>query len=436
MPLRSGTDKQAAQAAAGPLGGNGLHGWRHPAILAAAALSFASGYGQFIVTTTLPDVARAFGESTGEGASLADQVGLSGTKLGIGLAVIRLASLAALPLSGLADRFGRRRVVLSTTAAGLALTAAAALAPGYWWFVAIVALGRPSLSATNALAGVVAAEETRTRDRAKAVALITAGYGVGAGSSALLRGTFDLAFRPLFAFSLVLLVALIGLGRFVGEPARFDRVRGRAERGPSLLRRLPLSGPLGAHFRVLAGTYFAITFLTGPVNNFLFLFGENVLGMPSSTTAIAVFSVGPLGALGLLVGRWAADRLGRIPTALTAHVLVSLGGVLAYTGTPATLFAGYFMTILCGSALAPAAGSLAAELFPTSIRSTVAGAFSAIGTVAAVSGLVAFGLLADRFGGFRVAALTLGAVAVTGGLLYRRLPETRDLELEESAPER
>ena len=36
------------------------------------------------------------------------------------------------PVSGLADRFGRRMLLLVTVGAGLALTALAAASPGYW----------------------------------------------------------------------------------------------------------------------------------------------------------------------------------------------------------------------------------------------------------------------------------------------------------------
>ena len=122
--------------------------------------------------------AKHFGDIT-RGATIAEQAGLSGTKLGIGLAVIRLASLGGLPLAGLADRFGRRRMLLTTCAIGLALTAVSAVSPTYWWFVAIFALGRPLLSATSGVAQVAAAEQTASSQRAKAVALIAAGYGLG-----------------------------------------------------------------------------------------------------------------------------------------------------------------------------------------------------------------------------------------------------------------
>src|SRR5205807_7923648 len=161
-------------------GGLRLRRWNDRAVAGVAVAAFASGFGQFGVVAALGDVARGFGQ-VNQGATLADQAGLSGTDLGVGLAIMRLASLGALPVTGLADRFGRRMLLLVTAGAGLALTALAAASPGYWWFVAFFAAGRPLLSATNALAQVTAAEQTASRDRARAVALIAAGYGAGAG---------------------------------------------------------------------------------------------------------------------------------------------------------------------------------------------------------------------------------------------------------------
>ena len=148
-------------------GGLRLHRWNDRAVVGVAVAAFASGFGQFGVVAALGDVARGFGQ-VNHGATLADQAGLSGTDLGIGLAIMRLASLGALPVTGLADRFGRRMLLLVTVGAGLAMTALAAASPSYWGFVAIFACGRPLLSATNGLAQVTAAEQTASADRAKA----------------------------------------------------------------------------------------------------------------------------------------------------------------------------------------------------------------------------------------------------------------------------
>jgi MFS family permease len=416
-----------------------LHGWRHPAILAVAAATVAAGFAQFGATTSLGDVARTFGES-GEGTSLVARVGLSGTTLGVGLAIVRLASLASLPLAALADRHGRRRMLLGCVSGGLAVTALAALSPGYWWFVALFAIGRPLLSATSAIAVVVAAEETETRDRAKAIALMTAGYGIGAGLTALARGVAgDLGFRGLFALALVPLAATPLLARRLEEPDRYQRLRAAAD--PELAAARPaVLGRIRAELRprlwLLAVLAFSIAFVTGPMNTFLFVYAENALGMSRSTTAaMVVLGAGPIGLVGLLIGRWAADRLGRRVTAAGTQATVALAGMLTYSGSRPAVVAGYLLAILGASAYAPSFGALGSELFPTSVRATVAGWLVAAGVVGAVAGLVAFGLLTDALDSFATAAVLVCAPVVLTCVLFARLPETRGLELEQSAPD-
>jgi MFS family permease len=417
-----------------------LHGWRHPAILAVAAASVAAGFAQFGATTALGDVARAFGQA-GEGTSTVARVGLSGTTLGVGLAIVRLASLASLPLAALADGYGRRRLLLGCVTGGLAMTALAAVSPGYWWFVALFALGRPMLSATNAIAGVVAAEETDSRDRAKAIGLLTAGYGIGAGLTALVRGVAGegLGFRGLFALALVPLAATPLLARWLEEPDRYQRLR--AARDPELAAARPavlgrvVRADLRPRLRLLAVLAFSIAFVTGPMNTFLFVYAENALGMARSSTAAMVLAAAPVGLVGLVVGRWAADRLGRRVTAAGAQAVVALAGMLTYSGSRTAVAAGYLLGILVASAYAPSFGALGAELFPTSARATAAGWLVAAGVLGAVAGLVAFGLLTDALDSFATAAVLICAPVVVASVLFARLPETRGLELEQSAPD-
>jgi MFS family permease len=417
-----------------------LHGWHHPAIVAVAATALGSGFAQFAATAALGDIARAFGKETGVGDSVVAQVGLSGTTLGVGLAIIRLASLGGLPLAALGDRLGRRRVLLGTVAAGLAVTAVAALSPGYWWFVALFALARPLLSATNALDAVVAAEETQTRDRAKAIALVTAGYGIGAGLTALIRGVAGegLGFRGLFALALVPLAVTPLLARKLEEPDRYQRLRVAADPGttavqPRVLGRI--RAELRPRLRLLAVLAFAIGFVTGPANTFLFVYAENALGMSRSATAALVLAAGPVGLAGLLLGRWGADTLGRRRTAGGTQAVVALACMLTYSGSRPAVAAGYLLGILAASAYGPSFGALSAELFPTSVRATAAGWLLAAGVIGAVAGLVAFGRLADVLASFGGAAVLVAAPVVVVSLLFARLPETRGLELEQTAPE-
>jgi MFS family permease len=416
-----------------------LHGWRHPAIVSAGLLTVAAGFAQFGATTALGDVARTFGEAEPGGASLVARVGLSGTTIGIGLAVIRLASLGSLPLAALADRHGRRRVLLACIATGLGITALAALSPTYWWFVALFALGRPLLSVTSAISGVVAAEETESRDRAKAIALVAGGYAAGAGLTALLRGVFgeNLGFRGLFALALVPLAALPLLTSRVEEPDRYQRLRGASD--PEVAGRPARLGRVPAEHRprllLLGSLHFGFSFVTGPANTFLFVYAENALGLPRSATAAMVLVAGPLGLAGLVAGRWAADTLGRRLTGAVAQVLVALAGIVAYSGPRPAVAAGYLLAVVAGATYAPAVGALGAELFPTSVRGTVAGWLAAAGVLGAVAGLIAFGLLADALDSFAGAAVLVCAPVIAVSLLFTRLPETKGLELEQSAPE-
>jgi MFS family permease len=403
-------------------------------VVGVAIAAFASGFAQFGVVAALAGVAKGFGQVT-HGASLADQAGLSGTDLGVGLAIMRLASLGGLPITGLADRFGRRRMLLGTVGLGLAMTAVAAVSPSYWWFVGIFACGRPLLSASNGLAQVTVAEETSSADRAKAVALVAAGYGVGAGAIAIVHSLASdaLGFRGVFALALVPLALLPLLRRWITEPDRFAVAAARPE------HTVPVLGAVARPFRrrltLLVVLAFAVSVITGPANSFTFLYAQDFLHLPGIVTAAMVAGAGAAGLAGLLIGRWLADRVGRRLTGALAMVAVALFSTLAYTGSAPALLAGYILGVLAGSIFAPAAGALASELFPTSVRASVAGWSLAAGVLGAVSGLVIFGAVAETGHRFAVAGLvTFFPAALVMGLFWL-LPETRGREPEELWPD-
>lgn len=410
-----------------------LQRWLDPAVVSVAVIAVAAGFGQFGAVSTLGDVAKSFGRVT-HGSTIADQAGLSGTELGVGLAVLRLASLASLPIAGSADRLGRRRVLLATCALGLVLTVVAAASPGYWWFVAIFALGRPLLSATGALAQVSAAEATPSHDRARAIALVAAGYGVGSGLTAIVHSLAGgtLGFRGVFALAVVPLALLPLVGRRVVEPDRFLVAAAAAGRP------LPVLGAVGSPFRrrlaVVLAIAFVVSVVTGPANSFVFIYSQNVLHMSGGVIAAMVVAAGAAGLVGLVVGQRLADRLGRRPTGALGMVAMALFAMVAYSGSEAALLVGYVLGVLGGSVFAPAAGALLNELFPTSVRASVAGWQVAAGVLGAVTGLVAFGATADVGNRFAVAGLLTFALAVPAAALFWAVPETRGHEPEDLWP--
>jgi putative MFS transporter len=361
-------------------------------------------------------------------------VGLSGTSIGIGLALIRLASLGSLPLIGIADRLGRRRVILAVTMTGLALTAVAATSPGYWWFVVIFACGRPLLSATNALAEVMGAEETGAGDRAAAVALVGAGYAVGAGLSAIVHSLTSgvLGFRGICALALVPLGLVWALRGWVEEPSRFTAAEASADH-PT-----PVLGAVGRRYRgrvaILALIAVTIGIITGPANSFVFLYAQDVLHLPGYMTALMVVVAGACGFGGLLCGRWAADHIGRRPTCSVAIVSAALSATFAYSGSRTALLIGYCLGVISGSLLAPGIGALLTELFPTSVRASVTGWWVIAGVVGAVGGLVAFGAVADVGNRFALAAQLTFIPTMAGAALLWLVPETMGREPEELWP--
>jgi MFS family permease len=192
--------------------------------------------------------------------------------------------------------------------------------------------------------------------------------------------------------------------------------------------------PFRRRLVVVAVLAFAVSVITGPANSFVFLFAQNVLHQPGIVTAGMVAGAGVSGLAGLLAGRWLADRVGRRLTGALAMVTVALLATLTYTGSAPALLVGYILGVFASSVFAPAAGSLVNELFPTSVRASVAGWSLATGVLGAVTGLVVFGDVASVGQRFEVAGLVTFLPAALVMVLFWLIPETRGREPEDLWP--
>lgn len=225
---------------------------------------------------------------------------------------------------------------------------------------------------------------------------------------------------------MVPLVLIPALGRRLVESDRFNK-EVPAERGQ------PVLGPVGHRFRrrlVLVCTVaFAISVITGPANSFVFVYAQNVRHVSGALTAAMVVIAAPTGLAGLLLGRWLADRLGRRPAVALAMGAMAAFGVLLYSGSSPALFVGYAMGALAGGVIAPALGAMVNEVFPTSVRASVAGWFTAAGVLGAVVGLVAFGALADVH--LPLAPVVTFLPVLPAAALLLGIPESKGMEPEE-----
>jgi MFS family permease len=176
-----------------------------------------------------------------------------------------------------------------------------------------------------------------------------------------------------------------------------------------------------------------LSVITGPANSFVFLYAQNIVHQPGYITAIMVVGAGVSGLVGLIVGQWLADRNREATNRRRRHGgnrRVRRARLLRFVQPSGRrLHPGG----LSGSILAPAAGAMVNELFPTSIRASVSGWWVAAGVVGAAAGLVTFGAVADIGNRFEFASTVTFLPAAAAAGLFWLLPETRGLEPEQLA---
>lgn len=391
-------------------------------------IALVAGFAPFGAVASLDKVASYFGHHSSS-KSLQSVVGLSGSQLGIGLAILRFASLGALPLASLADRWGRVSMMRRTLFVGLLITACAALSPTYWLFVLCFALARPLLSSTATLVQVVTVELSSTETRIDRLVIVSAGAGIGAGLAAIVAGLLHgpESFRWLFALALVPLFFLRPLLRSVPEPVF------RGAGGP-LARLGAVPRGLRARVTIVGVIVFVIGVISGPASGFTFVYGEGILKISSEVVALVVSLSALTGLAGLLLSRYCARTIGRRGTIVVGTIATAATASLAYGGGKLAFIVGYMAGVAAGGLLAPAIAALSTELFPHTSRATAAGWIVVAGVIGAMAGLLIFGLIGDSVhvtgaGSLRLAALlTFLPLLPCLALLYK-LPESSKMEL-------
>src|SRR4029077_15539543 len=125
------------------------------------------GYGRSLIVIVLPYVGRDFGAGPGELASA--------------LALVSAGSLGVLALGPLADRFGRRRLLLASVALLSLLGAGTALAASLPAMIAWPAAARMFQEGALFGAGVIVAEEMPAARRGTAQGLLGTVNSLGSG---------------------------------------------------------------------------------------------------------------------------------------------------------------------------------------------------------------------------------------------------------------
>jgi MFS family permease len=384
------------------------------ALACLAALSIVAGYLGVLLSQTITFAAAEFG--AGKSAQ------------GVALASVRVDILIALPLVVMADRVGRRRILVMATAGAAALTALTALAPSLVWMMVSQVPARGLATAAAIAVAVIAAEEMPAGSRAYAVSILTMAAALGAGACVMLLFLADIdprGWRLLFLIGAVGVPLTFAIARQLPESRRF-RVS-HAEVG--------MAGH-GRRFWLLAASAFLLALFTSPASQFQNEFLREELGYSASRISLFILLTNTPGAIGIVVGGRLADIKGRRIVGALAVVGGVGATVLMYLSTGWPLWAWSVTGAIIGAATVPALGVYGPELFPTSLRVRANGIISVVGRLGSIVGLVVAGHLADRAGrlGPAMAALTIGPLLLVALVVFA-YPETAHRELEELNPE-
>jgi MFS family permease len=381
-----------------------------------AAVAVVVGYLGALLSLTMTYAAREFG------------VGRTGQ--GVALGVVRVNVIFALGLLVLADRRGRRDVLLAAAAASAVLTAAGALAPTLAWLAATQVLAVALVAGALVLVGVMAAEEMPAGSRAWAVAVLTLSIGLGAGLATMALPVADLgirAWRWLFAGGLGVLPVIASASRRLPESRRFKQHghESRPAPSPSHRRRLGL---------LCSGAFFYALFAT-PSGQFSneFLRTERHF----SAAKISAFSLitGTIGSLGVMIGGRLADVRGRRQVAAVGVAAGIVTTVASYATHGWPLWAWGVADSLLGYGVAPALGVYGPELFATTTRGQATGVIGILFAAGGVTGLVLTGVLSSAIGTLApaFAVLAVGPIVLVV-LIVVAYPETAGRELEDLNP--
>jgi putative MFS transporter len=291
--------------------------------------------------------------------------------IGIVIAIFRLGVIPALALAYLADRIGRRNLLMITLAGAAVSTVWTAFAQSLEEFIAAQTIARIFIYTEEILCMVVIAEEFSERTRGWAAGQLGALGALGGGAAALvfaLVNQLPFGWRAIYALGAIPLLWLLWARRALPETRRFqERTQGSVGPLLSLVRsypnRLMLLVTLCLLFGIAVGTavplassYLQTTHQWHPWQVSTLILGAGFVAILGTTTA------------GTL-----SDKYGR-RSVIAVSVLIkaiSFGLFFSWASGPwLVLFwtTGLFALLAADVLIA----SLGAELFPTSHRSLAA----------------------------------------------------------------
>jgi putative MFS transporter len=372
-------------------------------------------------------------------------LGVAEADVGRMVGAIRTGAILALPLSVVADRRGRRRLLIVTILGFTFCTVLTALARTPAQFVALQFGARIFVSAEELLAVVVIAEEFGAARRGFAMGVMAALGSLGHAVAYIAFGFIDAlpwGWRSLYLLGAVPLLLLAWIRRTLPETRRFEAERAVRGSGGGFrgalqpVRDLLLAYPGRA--AALAAMIVPASMIMIAANTFPVKFLQEEHGWTPGMIPVLMVGGGFLVYASMALAGTIADRVGRRRMVAAGLILNALGIWTFYNGSGWTVVPGWILMVAGFVSVDVIFGALGSELFPTSYRSTASGFRAFCWIAGGVLGLVVvegrlFALL-----GSHAAAVTwmLAGAWIAPLVVLFMIPETAGRELEEIAPGR
>ena len=389
------------------------------------------GYTLSIVGIASPWIAKSFALDEGKLARL--------------FAWMAISAFGSLMLARLADRVGRRLVILGALILAPIFSAGAALAPTATAFAACVIIVSALLGGSVSSAIVLLAEELPVKQRARGQAAAALASAIGGVLGYLIIPAllaWNYSWRWLLAPSVTGLLLVVPVAWMLPTQSKWASAASSGTAKHShvydifhpIYRRRAIALLSCAAIDTIAGT---------AVNGWLYFEAVSILGLsPASASTLVVTGMG-VGMIGFPLGAWASERFGRVPTVAWVGGAAWLGAFAFYLGPPGFvrwpliwLAVAYCWFKVASDVMTVGANSAATELFPAALRTTMIGWQSITAAAFSMLAQVLIAALIGPLGGLarviRIMALLGIPSAIVFGLF---IDETRGLTLEQAALE-
>lgn len=352
-------------------------------------------------------------------------------------AITRVGAVLALVAATLADRYGRRRILLGALVGLCIASAVSAVAPSFVVFTAAQALVRSCVNAAVIVGGIAVVEEAPEGARAFAVSMLALASGAGYALSVILLPFADLgrnSWRVAFAVSALTILVIPAIARQLKETSRFQALAQRtSERGRF---REVFDRAYGRRLALLAAIGFLSNVFSAPSAQLTNRYLGHQRGYSSSGIAqFKAVTTGIPGLIGILLAGRLTESRGRRPVAIAGLLVGTVLTMVFFVGSGPLIWIMSSVAVIAAASGALSVGTMDAELFPTEVRGTANAVLLITGVAGSVSGLVVAGLLSDQLHDLGLGIALCGAAPILAALfLIPRLPESSGRALDDVSP--